>query len=78
MRIKEILQAIENVAPIPLQEDFDNSENEGFLPIREGCLIRLNGAVRVCDPANAACGLPAELRALILAVLRSYPYLLRR
>lgn len=60
------------------KEDFDNSENEGFLPIREGCLIRLNGAVRVCDPANAACGLPAELRALILAVLRSYPYLLRR
>ena len=25
MRIKEIVQTIENLAPVPLQEDFDNS-----------------------------------------------------
>ncbi|WP_436415960.1 Nif3-like dinuclear metal center hexameric protein [Petrimonas sp.] len=53
MRIKEILQAIENVAPIPLQEDFDNSGLQVGDVNREvtGALLCLDVTESVIDEA---------------------------
>ena len=60
------------------KEDFENSENEGFLPL-EGTksLVRLDGQTAEYDTADAACGLPEDLRALIQAVRQDYSYLVK-
>ncbi len=60
------------------REDFDDSANEGFLPLDEGYLVRLDGQVGTYDVHDAACGLPEEVRATIAAVDDSYGYLLAR
>ena len=59
------------------REDFDNSENQGFLPL-EGSktLVRVDGAVQEYDVSSAACGLDEGLRRLICAVYENYRYLL--
>ena len=62
------------------REDFDNSGNEGWLPASGedgGCLVRLDGQVREYQVDDSGCGLPEDLRLLILAVQDNYGYLLR-
>ncbi len=59
------------------EEDFANSQNEGWLPKEGGCLVRLDGQVKEYDPADPACGLPEGLRLLMLAVGHDYGYLVR-
>ena len=62
-------------------EDFDHSENEGFLCLEaeEGrYLVRLDGQIQEFAVRQATCGLPEELRQIILAVERDYAYLLSR
>ena len=62
------------------EEDFLNSENEGFLPAGDGsgrCKVRLGGQVKDYDAVDPACGLYEPLRQLILAVRSSYGYLIR-
>ena len=62
------------------EEDFQNSENEGYLPHKDGsgrCLVRLDGQVREYDATDAGCGLPEDIRALILAVRGAYGYLVK-
>ena len=59
------------------REDFDSSENEGFLPGEDGtCLVRLNGRTMEYDGNSTE--LPDGIGALIQAVRERYPYLLRR
>ena len=60
------------------EEDFVNSENEGFLKL-EGTKtrVRLGGQVKEYDVADAGCGLYDPLRKLICAVYDSYSYLLK-
>lgn len=55
MRIKEILQIIENLAPIPLQEDFDNSGLQVGDVNREvtGALLCLDVTESVIDEATS-------------------------
>ena len=59
------------------REDFDNSENQGFLPL-EGSktLVRVDGTVQEYDVSSAACGLDEGQRRLICAVYENYRYLL--
>ncbi|MEA4955508.1 MAG: putative selenate reductase subunit YgfK [Pseudoflavonifractor sp.] len=60
------------------EEDFENSENEGFLPAGDGsgrCKVRLGGQVKDYDVSHP-CGLYEPLRQLILAVRNSYGYLI--
>lgn len=57
--------------------DFDNSHNEGFLPVEGGFLVRLDGNVGTYDVDDEACGLPQGVRRTIVAVRDSYGYLLR-
>ena len=60
------------------REDFDNSENEGFLPLAGTMsLVRLDGRTAEYDAADAACGLPEDIRALIQAVRNDYSYLVK-
>jgi len=62
------------------EEDFENSENEGYLPAGDGsgrCKVRLGGQVKEYDVTDPACGLYEPLRQLILAVRDSYGYLIR-
>ena len=62
------------------REDFDSSENEGWLPApgeNSGCLVRLDGQVREYQVEDSGCGLLGDLRLLILAVQDHYGYLLR-
>ena len=60
------------------REDFDHSENAGFLPLEEGgCLVRLEGRTGTYDIRRDDCGVPPDLLALIRAVERDYRYLLR-
>ena len=60
------------------QEDFDNSENEGFLRLASGLTrVRLDGQVKEYDVADANCGLYDPLRRLICAVYDNYSYLLK-
>lgn len=60
------------------EEDFVNSENEGFLQL-EGTKtrVRLGGQVKDYDVADAGCGLYDPLRKLICAAYDSYSYLLK-
>ena len=60
------------------EEDFANSENEGFLKL-EGAKtrVRLGGEVKEYDVSDAGCGLYEPLRKLICAVYDSYSYLLK-
>ncbi len=54
------------------REDFENSDNQGFLPGKDGLLVRLDGNVLQTDLSGS--GLPDKVRALIRAVLEDYPY----
>ena len=59
------------------QEDFENSENEGFLPLEGGrTRVRLGGQVKDYDVSDASCGLYEPLRKLIATVYADYAYLL--
>ena len=59
------------------EEDFNNSENEGFLRL-EGSKtrVRLGGQVKDYDVSDASCGLYEPLRKLIATVYADYAYLL--
>ena len=60
------------------REDFDHSENPGFLPQGEGqYLVRLEGRTGEYKISQEDCGVPEDLLALIRAVERDYSYLLR-
>ena len=62
-------------------EDFENSQNDGWLPAGDGsglCQVRLGGAVKTYDVSDAGCGLQAPLRQLILTVEKDYPWLNKR
>ena len=56
--------------------DFDNSTNEGFLPVDGGMLVRLDGSTKVYDVSDMDCGLPEAVRAAILTVQNDYAYLM--
>ena len=57
-------------------EDFENSENEGFVKLPDGkTRVRLGGAVKDYAVEDASCGLYEELRRLICAVYANYSYL---
>ncbi len=59
------------------EEDFNDSENEGFLALGDGkMLVRYDGQKMVCDPAAKDVELPEELYAIINAVAKDYSYLL--
>ena len=61
-------------------EDFENSDNQGFLPAGDGsglCKVRLEGQVADYDVTDPACGLYEPIRQLILAVRDDYGYLIR-
>ena len=61
------------------QEDFENSENEGFLRLDNGLTrIRLDGQVADYDTRDSGCGLSEDLRMLICAVYANYAYLTKR
>ena len=58
-------------------EDFDRSENQGFLPLEVGKVrVRLGCVTADYDLSDPACGLSEPVRRLILAVFAHYPYLL--
>ena len=59
------------------REDFDNSSNQGWLPL-DGtrCLTRLDGQTRELDAADRACGLNETVRNIILTVRDKYPWLI--
>lgn len=57
-------------------EDFEDSENEGFLILEDGKVqVRYDRQVLVADPEADDEVLPAELLAIIRTVLRDYSYL---
>ena len=58
------------------REDFDASENEGFLATEGGFLVRAAGTTAVYDVDDMACGLAEDLRQLIVTVRDDYAYLL--
>ena len=59
------------------REDFDHSENQGFLPLEGGKVrVRLGGVTADYELSDPACGLYEPVRRLILAVFAHYPYLL--
>ena len=59
------------------REDFENSENQGFLRLDgDKTLVRLGGEVREYDVSDPACGLYNPLRKLICAVFENYSFLL--
>ena len=58
-------------------EDFQGSENQGFLPLENGrTRVRLGGVTADYDVSDPGCGLYEPIRRLILAVYENYPYLL--
>ena len=57
------------------REDFDDSTNEGWLPTEDGALVRLGGTVATYDVEDAACGLPEDVRKIIVTVRDKYAYL---
>ncbi|MGN8820244.1 putative selenate reductase subunit YgfK [Atopobiaceae bacterium HCP3S3_A4] len=58
------------------REDFDSSTNEGFLPEGELFRVRLDGAEHVYNVNDTSCGLPEDIRRLIVAVREHYSYLM--
>ena len=59
------------------REDFDNSRNQGFLPLEDGrTRVRLGDAVADYDVSDPGCGLYEDLRRTICAVYENYRYLL--
>lgn len=59
------------------REDFDHSENQGFLCLEGGrTLVRTDSTVEEYDVSDPACGLEDGLRRLICAVYENYSYLL--
>ncbi len=60
------------------REDFDSSQNQGFLPVEDGMLVRLDGRVGTYDVDDEGCGLPQDVRKTIVAVRDDYGYLLAR
>lgn len=63
------------------EEDFENSENQGFLPLEDGKIrVRLEqkageDCAAVYDVGIEDGRLPEDIRKIIAAVLESYPYL---
>ena len=59
-------------------EDFENSENQGFLPTDDPHItrVRLAGKVQDYDVTDPSCGLYEPLRLLILTVREQYGYLI--
>ncbi len=54
------------------EEDFADSENEGFLPLGDGRVkLRLDGQVQTADPET----IPGDAGKTIRAVIRDYPWL---
>lgn len=59
-------------------EDFRNSENEGFLLLEDGkCRIRLLGKVQDCALDDASNGVPSAVLDLIRAVRDDYAYMVK-
>ena len=59
------------------KEDFDHSENEGFLMLpEERMLLRLDGEVQEIDMAHRNNDLPEEILGLIRTVRRDYTYIM--
>jgi putative selenate reductase len=58
------------------KEDFENSENQGFLSVEDGYLVRLGGEVATYDITKPDCGLPEAIVRVIKAIEADYPYLL--
>ncbi len=57
------------------EKEFDESENLGFLPLQDGRVkLRLDGGVRIVAPNDDS--VPAEVSAVMEAVLNTYRYLL--
>ncbi len=59
------------------REDFDDSTNQGFLPVDGGFLVRLGGSEQIVDVNDAACGLPEDICKFIVAVRDNYSYLMQ-
>lgn len=60
------------------REDFDDSDNEGFLKTEDGMLVRFDGKAAVYNIDDESCGLPENVRKMIQTVRDSYGYLLER
>ena len=59
------------------REDFEDSGNDGFLPLPGGkTRVRLGGVTADYDAADPACGLYDPIRRLICAVCHNCSYLL--
>jgi putative selenate reductase len=61
----------------PSEEDFNDSENTGFLPL-EGTKVRVRlfGNVSEYDISDPNCGLPEGILAFIKSVVDNYSYLI--
>ena len=58
------------------REDFDNSENEGFLPLENGrVLLRLDG--RACEVGMDSTEFPEDMMNLIRVTTEKYTYLIK-
>ncbi|MDR1782897.1 MAG: Nif3-like dinuclear metal center hexameric protein [Dysgonamonadaceae bacterium] len=74
MRIREILQAIEQLAPLPLQEDFDNSGLQVGDPNREatGVLLCIDVTENVVEEAiSLGCNLIVSHHPLMFRAVKS-------
>lgn len=60
------------------KEDFDNSDNQGFLATDAGFLVRLGSDVATYDLDCTDCGLPEDIRRTMVAVRDNYSYLLAK
>ncbi|MDO4619136.1 MAG: putative selenate reductase subunit YgfK [Lachnospiraceae bacterium] len=60
------------------EEDFADSENQGFLPLADGSVkVRLGNTVKVYRAEDEKCGLYEPIRKIILAVKADYAYLIK-
>ncbi|MGI6117435.1 MAG: putative selenate reductase subunit YgfK [Bilifractor sp.] len=60
------------------EEDFNHSENAGFLVVDGGVKVRLGDKVMTVDPEDENSGLFDGVRRLICAVLKDYSWLLQK
>ena len=58
------------------EEDFENSENSGFMVIPGGVRVRMDGKVTEFDPEKSGQETDENIRRLILAVIHDYPWML--